>query len=163
MVVLPGTFISTLFAIPLFDWDAESWQDVPKSRFWFYWAITIPLTIIVLVTWVFWQRSWNKQNIELDRKARDSAEYAPYSVRHISSTLEDSNHNWATLGPPTQTLGGVTTLQHRKLRNVSWEDFLHSGQPVRTSGSAPGSGQRERRMGRDQRRVDEQPRSDWGG
>ncbi|KAK4460342.1 hypothetical protein QBC42DRAFT_229727 [Cladorrhinum samala] len=46
---LPGTFISTLFAMPLFDWESSSLSDVANGgHFWFYWAITIPLTMLVM-------------------------------------------------------------------------------------------------------------------
>jgi len=71
MIVLPGTFISTLFAVPLFNWDAESWSGVAKSRFWFYWAITLPLTILTLVIWIVWQRAWDAEGVKLDKEARE--------------------------------------------------------------------------------------------
>lgn len=71
MVVLPGTFISTLFAVPLFDWDASSWSGVPKPRFWFYWAITVPLTLSTLAIWMVWEKAFNKRSEELDRMARE--------------------------------------------------------------------------------------------
>lgn len=71
MVILPGTFISTLFAIPLFNWDAESWRDVPKSRFWFYWALTIPLTIVTVAAWLVWQKVYERAGRSLDKAARE--------------------------------------------------------------------------------------------
>jgi hypothetical protein len=125
MLVLPGTFISTLFAIPLFNWDAESWHDVTKSRFWFYWAITIPLTLTVVLVWVFWQRSRNKHNIELDREARESAEHAPDAVLPTSSTLEGSNRSWGTLRPPMQTVGGLATLRRQRAQSIGRQHVLH--------------------------------------
>ena len=72
MIVLPGTFISTLFAIPLFNWDAESWRDVPKSRFWFYWALTVPLTILTVVAWLAWQKIYEGTGHSLEQAARAS-------------------------------------------------------------------------------------------
>jgi hypothetical protein len=71
MVILPGTFISTLFAVPLFNWDAESWRDVPKSRFWFYWALTIPLTILTVAAWQAWQKVYERTGHSLDKAARE--------------------------------------------------------------------------------------------
>jgi hypothetical protein len=71
MVILPGTFISTLFAIPLFNWDAESWRDVPKSRFWFYWALTLPLTILTVAAWLAWQKVYERTGRSLDKAARE--------------------------------------------------------------------------------------------
>ena len=34
--------------MPLFDWQSS---NVVTERFWIYWAVTIPLTIVVLVAW----------------------------------------------------------------------------------------------------------------
>lgn len=73
MIVLPGTFLSTLFAMPLFNWDAETWNNVVKARFWIYWAVAIPLTIVTLAIWSFWQRRRDRKNIKLDEEARQSA------------------------------------------------------------------------------------------
>ena len=46
----------SLFAMPLFDWDAEHGASVFSGRFWIYWVITVPLTILVMILWVIWIR-----------------------------------------------------------------------------------------------------------
>jgi O-antigen/teichoic acid export membrane protein len=74
MIVLPGTFLSTLFAMPLFNWDAEAWSEVAKPRFWIYWAITVPLTIMTITTWQLWQRWRDRKNVKLDAEARERAD-----------------------------------------------------------------------------------------
>jgi hypothetical protein len=58
--------------MPLFDWDGV---DVPviKSGFKFYWAIAIPLTLLVLLVWaagmmVPWRRLVGRSNGSMDRK-----------------------------------------------------------------------------------------------
>lgn len=56
MCFLPGTFVSALFAMPMFHWDAESRSDVVSHRFWIYWAVTIPGTLSVLFVWRLWWR-----------------------------------------------------------------------------------------------------------
>ncbi|KAI9870322.1 MAG: hypothetical protein M1830_004380 [Pleopsidium flavum] len=66
MVFLPGTFISSLFAMPLMQWQNDV---VLTSRFWIYWAITIPLTFLVLLLWAIWIR-WS---IYLQNKEDDAA------------------------------------------------------------------------------------------
>ncbi|KAH7400318.1 hypothetical protein BKA64DRAFT_708005 [Cadophora sp. MPI-SDFR-AT-0126] len=53
MVFLPGTFVAAFFAMPLFDWQAPA-HAVLSSRFWIYWAVTIPATAMVLVVWRIW-------------------------------------------------------------------------------------------------------------
>ncbi len=82
MVFLPGTFFAvrswrvlgllplytncpkTLFAMPLFDWEASSSLRVLKSRSWVYWAVTVPATILVHVFWRIWFKfdNWRMVN-----------------------------------------------------------------------------------------------------
>ena len=42
----------TFLAMPLFDFSNPSGAPTVKSGFWIYWAITIPLTTIVLVAYL---------------------------------------------------------------------------------------------------------------
>lgn len=48
MGFLPATFWAALFAVPSLHWDQPT---VMGSRFWVYWAFTIPTTISVFVAW----------------------------------------------------------------------------------------------------------------
>jgi hypothetical protein len=34
--------------MPLFDWNVESMQSVTTDHFWMYWAVTLPLTVVVM-------------------------------------------------------------------------------------------------------------------
>ncbi|PSR81664.1 hypothetical protein BD289DRAFT_355106, partial [Coniella lustricola] len=61
-VFLPGEFVSSLFGMGIFDWQAneddgssgDTTDAVVGYDFWWYWAITVPLTIIILVLWRAW-------------------------------------------------------------------------------------------------------------
>jgi hypothetical protein len=53
MVFLPGTFIATFFAMPLFDWQAPNGQVVDK-RIWIYFLVAIPLTAFTCAVWWAW-------------------------------------------------------------------------------------------------------------
>ena len=50
-----------------------SMNSLNGQPFWMYWAITTPLTVIVLGVWVFWTRwrgeSVKEQELRLDEKA----------------------------------------------------------------------------------------------
>jgi len=63
MFFLPGTFVASFFAMPLFNWDAETQSGVAKSRFWIYWAITVLGTVLVLAVWRVWWvfTYWNQK------------------------------------------------------------------------------------------------------
>ena len=54
MLFLPGTFVSAIFGMPMFNWDAERERDVVSHRFWIYWAVTVPGTLAVLIVWRLW-------------------------------------------------------------------------------------------------------------
>lgn len=59
-VFLPGEFMSSLFGMGIFNWPGNDDSDgggndpVVGYDFWWYWATTIPLTIIILVLWRAW-------------------------------------------------------------------------------------------------------------
>ncbi|KAI5917329.1 hypothetical protein F4810DRAFT_696825 [Camillea tinctor] len=57
-VFLPATFIATLFSMSMFDWQADTSSSdggkVVSDRFWIFWTVSIPLTIIVLGAWWLW-------------------------------------------------------------------------------------------------------------
>ncbi|MCJ1470057.1 hypothetical protein MMC07_008702 [Pseudocyphellaria aurata] len=57
-IFLPGTFIAALFSTSMFDFDHDSIQV--SRLFWVYWAVTIPLTVMVVVIWQFWLRVRNR-------------------------------------------------------------------------------------------------------
>ncbi|RSM12629.1 hypothetical protein CEP52_002344 [Fusarium oligoseptatum] len=67
ILFLPGAFIATLFSMDLFDWSAEDGKRVINSRFWTYWAIALPLTLIVLIGWLSWLKMHQKNE---DQKRR---------------------------------------------------------------------------------------------
>jgi Mg2+ and Co2+ transporter CorA len=49
MFFLPGTFVAAIFAMPMFDWDGNT--PIIKPGFKYYWAVTAPLTLFVLLSW----------------------------------------------------------------------------------------------------------------
>jgi hypothetical protein len=57
---LPGSFVAGVFSMTMFDWqysgDGGAEAGVVSNRFWIYWAIAVPLTMITLLGWGFWWR-----------------------------------------------------------------------------------------------------------
>lgn len=66
---LPGAFVATLFSMNMFNWFAGDGIPVASGRFWIYWSITIPLTLITVGIWVGWEfwtiKNQNKQRQDL--------------------------------------------------------------------------------------------------
>lgn len=59
MSFLPGTFVASIFSMPLFDWSASDRAAIFRRDFWLprlrmYLAITIPLMAFTFAIWGFW-------------------------------------------------------------------------------------------------------------
>ncbi|KAI9869101.1 MAG: hypothetical protein M1813_002925 [Trichoglossum hirsutum] len=67
---LPGTFVASFLAMPLFNWQAQSSGKIIGNYFWVYWAFTIPLTGIVLGCWVVWIRIVLRKHEKEDTEVR---------------------------------------------------------------------------------------------
>lgn len=50
MAFLPATFFAALFSVPSLQWDSE--EEIVSSRFWIYWAFTLPCTALVFAAWL---------------------------------------------------------------------------------------------------------------
>jgi len=49
MTFLPAAFISSFFSTTFFSFDKEGLKV--SRKFWMYWAVTIPLTVIIVILW----------------------------------------------------------------------------------------------------------------
>lgn len=54
VLFLPGSTIASLFSMSMFNWGAEDSSNILSGRFWVYWAISIPLTVTTIVSWLAW-------------------------------------------------------------------------------------------------------------
>ena len=67
MVLLPGTAVASLFSMNLFDWSATNGGQITNKWLWIYFAVTVPLTGIILGSWWYWNR----------RSLRSTAQFGP--------------------------------------------------------------------------------------
>jgi cytochrome c oxidase assembly factor CtaG len=49
-------------AMPLFDWGAGAWGSIVSDRFWIYWAVTVPLTMIIGIIVTRWILMGNRRD-----------------------------------------------------------------------------------------------------
>jgi Mg2+ and Co2+ transporter CorA len=57
MVFLPMSFVATLFAMPIFNWQAKKDEKIVHgSQIAIYFYAAIPLTLVVVAIWEFWRR-----------------------------------------------------------------------------------------------------------
>jgi flagellar biosynthesis/type III secretory pathway M-ring protein FliF/YscJ len=61
--------------MPLFDWPASTASHVVTApNFWIYWAVTIPLTLLVLTIWTAWIKVVVPRQERQDEEALESWE-----------------------------------------------------------------------------------------
>lgn len=71
MLFLPGTFVASHFAMPLFDWFDVTGKGVLNRLYGLYWAVTLPLTFITcLYCWVKFQGGARKQALDDTREMK---------------------------------------------------------------------------------------------
>jgi hypothetical protein len=71
MAFLPGTFVSSFFAMPMFDWNKPPGSNVNTHTFWIYWTVTLPLTISVFLLWWAWFRFKTARDTREDKLLAD--------------------------------------------------------------------------------------------
>lgn len=54
LAFLPATFVSTIFSMSFFDYDASSGLWLVSPDFWRYWAVAIPVTVCTALLWLAW-------------------------------------------------------------------------------------------------------------
>ncbi|KAK4224142.1 hypothetical protein QBC38DRAFT_486115 [Podospora fimiseda] len=69
---LPGTFISTLLSMPIFNWEVSTISEVSAKYMWVYWAITIPLTILVMGMFGGYALYQEREKKQTTKRARQS-------------------------------------------------------------------------------------------
>jgi Mg2+ and Co2+ transporter CorA len=70
---LPGTFVATLFSMSMFQWQPsgggdQGSSDVVSDKFWIYWVVAVPLTVLTVVGWGVWWKWELKKYDEANAK-----------------------------------------------------------------------------------------------
>lgn len=71
LVFLPPTFICALFSMSFFNIDENTGDWTMSSRFWIYWAIAVPVTLLTAVVWYMYQIIKPQQWIGEEEQARN--------------------------------------------------------------------------------------------
>lgn len=56
LTFLPATFISAIFSTSFFNYNGGSEEWSVSTKFWLYWAVAIPITVITSVLWYWWPK-----------------------------------------------------------------------------------------------------------
>ncbi|UKZ77752.1 hypothetical protein TrVFT333_005478 [Trichoderma virens FT-333] len=122
---LPGTFIASFFAMPLFDWSEPSLNHVTTRHFWVFWAVTGPVTLATMAGVIAWAL-WNNRRVELlQSRARESVGTKSQGdngqdTDKEQSTRKDSNEGGITNEDqaPKSGTDGVRNLKKYSLLGI---------------------------------------------
>lgn len=143
-IFLPGEFMSSLFGMGIFDWQSDGSDGanggagggsgdgdndpVVGYDFWVYWAITIPLTILILILWRAWwvgqdryfrkhlskelseERYWTDDRRPRQLETSFMYDFLFMSVRRGEASAENGHHGAPTTTTTTTT--GPSTSSH---------------------------------------------------
>ena len=69
LIFLPGAFIAAVFGMSFFQFDPTTGKVIVAKTFWQYWAITLPVTLLVIAVWNVWNFNEKKKGIEAGKEA----------------------------------------------------------------------------------------------
>ncbi|EOO04092.1 hypothetical protein UCRPA7_353 [Phaeoacremonium minimum UCRPA7] len=65
-IFLPATYLASVFSMTFFNFSPDPGQPIVASSIWVYFAITVPITIVIVVIWRVWDRTRERQYAEED-------------------------------------------------------------------------------------------------
>lgn len=119
---LPGTFVATLFSTTMFNWNvpgngsggSSTTADSPavsvSPYIWVYWAISIPLTSVVMLLWLFWSR----------REHRKTQMKLVIRRQHDDDNNSNNSNNKYKFEDPEKGVEQQQQQQHQYKMKFSW-------------------------------------------
>jgi len=72
-IFFPGAYLASVFSMTFFNFQNEG-SEV-SSQFWIYWAVTVPVTIMIVGIWYVWEKrrdaKYDKEDEDLERGSED--------------------------------------------------------------------------------------------
>ena len=150
MAFLPGTFVSSFFAMPMFDWNKPPGSNVNTHTFWIYWTVTIPLTVSVFLLWWAWFRLKTVRETREDKLLADLDRFDEKHNNGNSGSDYDSDNGTDSRSRPQSTLSSHSAersgnIWHRFRAMYHGRHTLHRKDTERSSESeVQGHGQIKR-------------------
>ncbi|PMD36365.1 hypothetical protein L207DRAFT_637477 [Hyaloscypha variabilis F] len=73
---LPGAYLASIFSTTFFNF--QNAPDIPLAvspNFWLYWAVTVPITLLVVGIWYCWEKKrearYDREDADLERGSED--------------------------------------------------------------------------------------------
>jgi hypothetical protein len=73
-IFFPGAYLASVFSMTFFNFQNSGAPSV-SEQFWIYWAVTIPVTMIIVGVWYVWEKKrearYNKEDTDLEKGSED--------------------------------------------------------------------------------------------
>ncbi|KAF5244353.1 hypothetical protein FAUST_2364 [Fusarium austroamericanum] len=97
---LPGTYLASVFSMTFFNFGADA-DPVISAELWVYFAITIPVTALIVFSWMFIdkrrQEQHKKDDADLEKNIDKMEKEIMFALR--KRTMSKAN-TWNTVSPP---------------------------------------------------------------
>lgn len=81
-IFFPGAYLASVFSMTFFNF--QDGQSIVSEQFWIYWAVTIPLTVIIVAIWYIWEK---KREARYDREDEDLEKGSEDMEKSIMATM----------------------------------------------------------------------------
>ncbi|KAM0548168.1 hypothetical protein ACHAPJ_009966 [Fusarium lateritium] len=88
LTFLPATFVSALFSMSFFKMDDNTGAWSVSEKFWLYWVIAIPVTILTGGSWLLWQKWYPPPRIGEEGQSIGKLEELARMMKH-GTRIED--------------------------------------------------------------------------
>jgi len=71
----------------MFNWNASQGQPIASKYIWVYFVITIPLTLLILLTWLWWYKRSQRTHQRRWTDIETALELSDFSGLHVDGSL----------------------------------------------------------------------------
>ncbi|ROT38544.1 hypothetical protein SODALDRAFT_333143 [Sodiomyces alkalinus F11] len=102
VLFLPGTFLSSVFSMTFFDFEPGA-EPMVSTQLWVYFAITVPLTVIILFGWLQFDRKKEEKFREQDADLEKNIEHMEADIMAMMRKRTMSKANtWTSITSPVK-------------------------------------------------------------
>jgi membrane protein implicated in regulation of membrane protease activity len=72
-IFFPGAYLASVFSMTFFNFQDNA--TYVSGQFWIYWAVTIPVTVVIVGIWYVWEKrrekKYDKEDTDLEKGSED--------------------------------------------------------------------------------------------
>jgi len=102
-IFFPGAYLASVFSMSFFNFQADDTRTL-SHKFWIYWAFTIPLTVVIVAVWYFWEK---RREAKYDREDEDLERGSENMEKNIMATIRKRTMSKASTWDATQNKGKI--------------------------------------------------------